>query len=174
MKEIWKSFMGDVYFISNYGRVKSCRLMKSGKYKECILKSVKHREGYCQVTIYSGKPKIEYVHRLVAEKFVSNINNKPFVNHKNGIKTDNRADNLEWCTQKENIHHSLKNGFQILNGENNPSAKLTKNQVLEIVKIKKTSVEICKKYGVDKTTIQCIKNGKRWSSVTGITYIKKL
>lgn len=69
--------------------------------------------GYRQVKMYSnGKRKSVYVHRLVAEFFIPNPDNKPEVNHKNGIRDDNRIENLEWVTHEENMIHSrdvLKN-----------------------------------------------------------------
>ena len=68
--------------------------------------------GYERITLSkNGIRKSYYIHRLVAMAYIPNPNNKNFINHKNGVKTDNRVDNLEWCTQKENQQHKWKNGL---------------------------------------------------------------
>lgn len=70
---------------------------------------VNKRNGYMQLGTYANKKVKTYrVHSLIAKTFIPNPLNKPFVNHINGIKTDNRVENLEWCTAKENCHHYYK------------------------------------------------------------------
>lgn len=67
------------------------------------------KDGYFRVSLNNGnKKKMKYVHRLVCQTFLDNPNNLPQVNHKNGIKDDNRLENLEWCSRSENIQHRIK------------------------------------------------------------------
>lgn len=113
MKEIWKDvkeFEG-LYQVSNFGRVKSLNYNHTGKGR--VLNPYVDNTGYCQVSLYkNGKMYQKQIHRFVAETFIPNPNNLECVNHINGIKTDNRIENLEWCTRKENIIHALKNGLK--------------------------------------------------------------
>lgn len=102
------------YFISDDGKV-YCNLGKGNrdKNKTVDLYEVKPRltkNGYARVYLrndYSNKRKDLYMHRLVAQYFIPNPDNKKYVNHKNCIRNDNRVENLEWCTAKENTDYTL-------------------------------------------------------------------
>lgn len=93
------------YRIEKDGRIYSLR---RNKY---LIPKLNH-DGYLRIQIWDkGKCSFVAIHRLVAQEYIPNPENKPFVNHINGNKRDNRVENLEWCTQKENIHHAFKTGL---------------------------------------------------------------
>jgi len=165
-----------LYEVSNYGRIKSCkRIVPHGRHgtfelKEKYLKIQKEKAGYvtCALCI-NGKAKRFKIHRLIALSFIPNPTNKADINHKNGIKTDNRIENLEWCTSSENQRHALNNGLKIPKyGTMHHSTKLTINEVKEIFKSGQSCMKLSKKYNICHSSIHDIKTGKTWSSVTSI------
>lgn len=109
MKEIWKDIKDyeGLYQVSNLGKIKS--LITNKELKQ--FKRSKLYPYYCVNLCKRKKHKMYAVHRLVAQTFIPNIKNKPQINHKSGIKTDNRVCNLEWCTNKENAKHAFKKGL---------------------------------------------------------------
>lgn len=109
MNELWKPIEGTYYTVSNFGRVKS---LPRNTAHERILKQRLNRDGYYYVNLsINGKTKTYKPHRLVAQMFIPNPNNLPQVNHKDGDKTNNNIDNLEWCDASYNQKHAVKLGL---------------------------------------------------------------
>lgn len=110
-----------------------------------------------------------FMHIIVASMFVPNPENKPQVNHKNGIKTDFSISNLEWCTPSENTAHAFKNNLRIpKKGSGKPLAKLRESDVILIKERLKSGdyhKDIARDYGVQRTLISGINQGKRWKHV---------
>jgi hypothetical protein len=110
------------------------------------------------------------IHQLIARLFIPNPENKREVNHINGIKTDNRVENLEWVTPSENRAHALKNKLCIMpKGENNYASKLTEKQVIEIRNSfkgdKGEQSKMAEKYGVSVSAINLILKRKKWKHI---------
>lgn len=142
------------YIITEQGEVIN---KKSGR----KVKPQPNGKGYLRVSI-AGK--LQFVHRLVAEKYVPNPKNKPQVNHKDGNKLNNSAENLEWVTNMENRQHAVKNLLQ-RTGESCSWSKLTQKDV-DFIRSDNTmnQKELAEKYGVSPSTISAVKQGRSWKS----------
>ena len=161
MKEIWREIAEfNMYQVSNIGRVKRIS-------KEHCLKPEKDKDGYLKVRLhYRERNKKFFVHRLMAITFIPNPENKPQVNHINGIKNDNRLENLEWVTPSEQIQHAYDTGLQSAKGEKNGQSKLTQEEVYEIYVMENagyTHQAIADKYCVSRPHITGILNGTYWN-----------
>lgn len=130
MQEIWKDIPGynGKYRVSNFGNVMSINYLNQGIDKLLSLKN--HHSGYLIVRLCSGKKenqKNRSVHSLVAEAFIPNPYNKKCVNHIDGNKKNNRVDNLEWVTHRENTQHAIRTGLRDPHNNNHPNGADTPN-----------------------------------------------
>jgi hypothetical protein len=175
MEEIWKEIPGfeGYYEISNLTRVRSVsRIIYDKKVgiknlKSRILKPANFM-GYRRVLLcYKGQRVNKLVHRLFAQVFIPNPENKPEVNHIDGNRSNNSLENLEWVTHRENMHHSVLTGLHwSKKGEEHFSARLTNIDVIQMRKDRNNGMtypEISKKYNVTKSTASHACYGTTWS-----------
>jgi len=131
-----------------------------------------NEQGYKTVSIedpFDGKWKKRKVHRLVAQTYIPNPENKPEVNHKDGDKANNNLNNLEWNTSKENKKHAWDNQYYTDIGEDHHSSLLDNITVESICKDLQEglrNIDVSKKYGIDKDTVSNIRRGKIWKSIS--------
>lgn len=176
MKEEWKDIKGyeGFYQISNLGRVKSlggwCGTVKR---KEKIRSTSFTHDGYEKVRlIHQSKDKTMRVHRLVADAFIPNPDNKDTVNHIDGNKKNNIVSNLEWVDRSEQMTHAYDLGLKTSRlGSYNSNAKLTDEEVKEIRKSyipyskEFGTVALAKKYGVTNRVIGLIVKNKAYKNI---------
>jgi hypothetical protein len=174
MQEIWKNVPGyeNMYQVSNLGKVKSLARYKKAKSnsksltKEKLLRFTRGIDGYISYELNKNSIRKNFkAHRLVAMAFIPNPENKPQVNHINGVKDDNRVENLEWNTASENVRHSYKTGLASNKGERHPLSKLNNSQVLKIRNDNRKLIEIASEYNLSMTTISEIKKRKTWNHI---------
>src|SRR5690606_22957036 len=123
--------------------------------------------GYKQVVLQNGGQITRKVHRLVAEAFIPNPDNLPLINHINGVKTDNRPENLEWCDHRHNVDHACRLGL-MGKGEDLPFSKLTSEDIPVIRNLFRrgqTFDEIAPQFGVDRKTIIDVINKRTWKHI---------
>lgn len=164
------------YEISDQGNIRSVdRVVKCGKgtrlWKGILRKLAYDKDGYF-ITALCKKSKREMVkvHRLVAQAFIPNIDKKPVVNHINGIKNDNRVENLEWCTSSENTNHAMRIGTLKIKGEDSYASKLKEEDIEVIFKLRYedgwTLEKIANNYNVGYKAIHKIVKAQRWKHIT--------
>ena len=175
--ENWKEIKGyeGLYECSTHGRVRTvARIVKC---KNGTLKSLSQRiltphfnsNGYLWVFLHKeGVRRFWLIHRLIALTFVANPDNKPFVNHKSGVKTDNVPHLLEWSTRKENVAHAFKTGLMSHAGEKNSQSKLTAQDVLEIRRLFATGVtrrDLATRFQISYSRIRDVINRNCWLEI---------
>lgn len=161
------SIDGPAMEINRDGQIRQKEMKIRGTWCYDVLrKPSQSRGGYCYIHVaWKGKKKNHYVHRLVAETFIPNPENKPFVNHIDGNKENNAADNLEWVTASENSKHAVENGLVTppvgLGGPDKALTEEERQDVLNRIANGEKQTEIAARYGVTKSLISHIKAGRR-------------
>ena len=172
--ELFRSVPGtnDRYWISNLGRLITTGY-RGGK-KTTIMKPAKDANGYLRtMLLYGDRFRTIKIHRIVAQTWIDNPDQKEQVNHKNFNREDNSVSNLEWMTAKENTDYSYAAGrikkpvcTNFVKGENIGTSKLTEKQVREIrVKFQKrvyTRQMLANEYGISPATVKDIVLKKSW------------
>lgn len=156
--EEWRDVEGyeGFYQVSNFGRVRN---FSSGR----VLKLMVHEKGRLYVKLCKkGAYRMLFVHVLVAKAFIPNLECKPQVNHKNGIKTDNRVENLEWVTGSENLLHAYEIGLRV-----SARRKLSEEDVRYIRENPDglTRKQLSEKFGICISTLDMVRSGRTYAKV---------
>jgi uncharacterized protein YerC len=150
--EIWRNiyFYTSLYKVSTFGRI----IGPTGKF----LNGTVNKGGYRVICLKCFEfSKTKTLHRIIAEEFLSNPDNKPEINHKDGNKLNNSVDNLEWATRSENYLHAIRQNLRV------PSSEIIslelKNSIWEMFENGAKHREIMEKYGISRRTSGRIKKG---------------
>lgn len=183
MEEIWKPVPGfeKLYLVSNTGRIKAnAKAVSTSRNGTIYVAQRKERElsftidryGYYKVVLQENKrKKFTTVHRVVGAAFISNPQNLPQINHKDGNKLNNNVDNLEWCTSQQNVVHAYKTGLSknVQKGENHHLTNLTNDLVIKIrqeMKEGKRNKDIEKEYNLSRSAVSRIRNNQSFKDIT--------
>lgn len=172
-KEEWREVAGSdgLYLISNLGNLRRVEYVsrKGDIVPERQIAYYVNSQGYIATKIkINGKFKTKSAHRLIAEAFIPNPDNKPQINHIDNNRKNNSIENLEWVTAKENIHHCIRQKRNPI-GEKHGSAVLTEYDVKIIKRLFKQGVSVpvvAKAFDLSQGAIRCIKDNRTWKFVT--------
>lgn len=179
LREEWRPVVGyeKSYKVSNWGNVQSLDRTVRGPYGSTrtrrgkLLVPFENGCGYKSVSLHGGVRKRETmrVHRLVAQAFIENPDDSPYVNHIDGNKTNNLVSNLEWCTPIENNIHAVNTGLIDQKGQRNTQSKLNSIQVRIIRRLRQfgygTDREIGKLFGVTKSNVWHLCSDSSWRHI---------
>ena len=163
-----------LYEVSNYGRVLSINkpiTKGTGVRKPKFLKQSKGSKGYIMVKLYKDGQKLGMsIHRIVAINFIPNPSGLNVINHIDCNKTNNRVENLEWCTQRHNMTHAIENGLiAYARGEKSRKSRLTESDVLEIRQLyanaKISQMALANLFLVGQSSIWSILTRKTWNHI---------
>lgn len=164
--ENWKDVVGyeGLYRVSDKGRIWSCK-------RRICLSQQTTPDGYKLVILYNRVSRKGYgVHRLVAKAFIEGGSDGLQVNHKDGVKENNCADNLEWCTPAENIRHAVRKGlFRIRRGSCHHRSIYKEEDIGRAYRMLKEGFPektVTKETGIPRTTLTAVKSKRMWNSVT--------
>lgn len=173
--EIWKDIPGydGIYQVSNLGRIRNLNWHRSHKIK--ILNLKPDNSGYIKLRV--KKEKTFKVHRLVAMAFIPNPDGLPQINHKNEIKTDNRVENLEWCTARyNNLYNGRPEriGKKLLNGPCSKRVAMVNIKTGKILRVFPSTTEIERQLGFDRSNInKCCRKERKIANGYGWNFIEK-
>jgi len=159
---MWKQIKDYNYEINERGIVRNIR---TGK----IRNSFKRKDGYIGIQLYNKKVLNFQLHRLLAEAFIPNPENKPYINHIDSNRENNDLLNLEWVTHEENVKHSYQSGYASNKGSKNGFSVLTEEKVLEIrnkrISEKLSYQKLAELYNVSYGCIAGIIQRKSWKHI---------
>jgi hypothetical protein len=159
MQEVWKQYRDTQYSVANTGYVRNDT---TGK----ILSGARTRQGYLRFNMWhKGTSTSVAIHRLIAEVFLGKPENENYVvNHKDGNPSNNRLDNLEWVTIKDNVRHAYATGLA-KSGEDSAAAKLTEAEVLQIIDCMRSGMTVsqtAKDFKISAAAVSNIWHGNTW------------
>lgn len=170
MPEQWKDVLGGHYQISNLGRLRRAKSRVKGDEGRVLRPSVS-RDGYLHMQLsVDGKRIDKLIHILVAEAFYGPCPPGHQVNHRNGVKSDNRPINLQYVTPSRNVRHAIEMGLAtIRRGESIGMGVLTEDLVKVIrarVALGSTQAELCREMDLHPMTVNHVVRGRTWKHVT--------